>query len=172
MHEIFFFFFLNKGYLLLGEQASWRLHLTIWRGSCTREASTTLIWNHLLPEWSLQRMDMMFSAQHNGPLKPRLLLHKYLVLPLTGKNSVYIPSCSIQILSYTCSPVSVSIFVQFFLQLMYILCHYHLFLESIQNIYTSLGKTVLLLYRSSKFRFAIFSCLLKFLASPFILNIM
>ena len=40
---------------------------------------------------------------------------------------------------------SVSIFVQFFFQFMYILCHYH-FLQSIPSIYTSLGKTVLFWY--------------------------
>ena len=35
---------------------------------------------------------------------------------------VYLSSCSIQGLSYTCGPVSVSICVRFSLQLMYILC--------------------------------------------------
>ena len=44
---------------------------------------------------------------------------------------------------HSCGPVSVSIFVQFFLPVMcVILCHHHLFLQSIPSIYTSLGKTV------------------------------
>ena len=77
---------------------------------------------------------------------------------------VYLLSYIIQGLSYThMFPVSVSISVRFFLQSMYILCHYHLFLQFIPSTYT--------LYQSSKFLFAIFSCPLKYLTSPFLLNI-
>ena len=52
---------------------------------------------------------------------------------------------------YLCGPVSVSIFVQFFLQLMYILCHCHFFLLSNQSIYTLLGKAVFFCMLQQKF---------------------
>ena len=54
---------------------------------------------------------------------------------------------------------------------MYILCHYHLFLQSIPSINTNLGK----MYFFSPFKqihlCSIFLCPLKFLASPFLVNI-
>ena len=70
---------------------------------------------------------------------------------------MYLPSCSIQGLSYTRLVLFPYLYVYFFLQLMYILCHYHLFLQSIPSIYTSLEKTNFL-YLSSKLLIVIFSC--------------
>ena len=78
---------------------------------------------------------------------------------------VYLLSCSIEGLSYT--PV-----VQFFFQLMYILYYYYLFIQSIPSIYTSLEKTVLFcIIQANPFVQFFFSCPLRYLASPFLLNI-
>ena len=58
-------------------------------------------------------------------------------------SQLYLASC-IQIVS--CSTVSLSIFVQFFLELMYILCHYHLFLPSFSPFQVSIFIQFFLLY--------------------------
>ena len=69
---------------------------------------------------------------------------------------------------HLCGPVSISIFVQFFLPLLYILCQYHLFLQYIPIIYTSLGKTVLFCHSGKSLYAIFFLCPLKFPAFPFL----
>ena len=71
----------------------------------------------------------------------------------------------------SCGPVSVSIFVQFFFQLMCILCHYHFFLQSIPSIYTSLGKTVLFCIVQANSFLQFFLVSPQILASPFLFNV-
>ena len=87
-------------------------------------------------------------------------------------SSVLYLSCySIQGLSCTNGPVSVSIFVQFFFQLLYILHHYHNFLQSIPSIYTFVGKTVHFCTLQANFFLQSFIVpSLKYLASPFLLS--
>ena len=81
---------------------------------------------------------------------------------------IYLPSCSTEL--HSCGPISVSIIVQIFFQLIYILCHYHLFLQSIPSIYT-LGKTyVFVSFKQIPFCI-FFLCPIKYLASHFLLNI-
>ena len=46
---------------------------------------------------------------------------------------------------HLCGLVYVTKFSHFFLQLMYILCHYHLFFQSIPSIYTSLEENPIFL---------------------------
>ena len=48
---------------------------------------------------------------------------------------VYLPSCSIQGLSYTHVVLSPYLYLSFFFQLLYILCHYHLFFQSIPSMF-------------------------------------
>ena len=58
-----------------------------------------------------------------------------------------------------------------FFQLIYILCHYHLILQSIPSIYTSLRETVLfVLFKEIPLK-KFFLCPLKHLISPLLLNI-
>ena len=54
---------------------------------------------------------------------------------------------------------------------MYILCHYHLYLLSISSICTFLGKTAFFVSFKQILFCNFFLCPLKFLASPFLLNI-
>ena len=82
-----------------------------------------------------------------------------------------LPSCSIlqrnssssSSLSFTRGPVSVSIFVQFFLQLLYILCHY----QSIPSPYASLGKVVLFCVQANSYAFFLVSPQISSLFFPF-----
>ena len=92
--------------------------------------------------------------------------------------SPYLDVCVFTQLQYTepelhsCGPVSISIFVQFFLQLMYILCHYHLFLQTIPIIYSYFFIENYFFVSFKQIPFCnFFLCPLQFLASPFLLNI-
>ena len=79
-----------------------------------------------------------------------------------------LPNCKIQDLRNTHVVLSPCLYLSsFFFQLLRILCHYHLFLQSIPNIYTSLEKAILYYIVEAKFCWNFLFCSLKYLASPF-----
>ena len=53
---------------------------------------------------------------------------------------LYLPSYSIQL--HSCGPVSIFIFVLFFLHLLHTPCHYHIFCQSFPSVYIYLEETV------------------------------